>query len=254
MQHGSKAVDTCEEKYPPAVTCHERPDGFVRFYLVRHWPLSSITLKRRKSWLLAASALASSSLGILEPALAQNECGPLVGGSVTCTSAGNNYPGGISYLQTTPATDLHVTLDSNVNVTFSGAQPAAVIVDNRGGNAELTANGAAITANVPGVNGLVATTDNGSGNAIITASGPIQVVGNGIVAIARGGGGVVNAMPALTDLLKLGTRDFAADSKWHEADADGHGYGADSYNAINRVQGAALGHAFQASHPGGFGF
>ena len=50
----------------------------------------------------------------------------------------------------------------------------------------LTANGAAITANVPGVNGLVATTDNGSGNAIITASGPIQVVGNGIVAIARG--------------------------------------------------------------------
>ena len=114
-------------------------------------------------------------------------------GSVTCTSTpaspryrGNPYPDGISYLQTTPATDLHVNLDSDVNVIFSGAQLGAVIVDNRGGNAELTANGAAITANVPGVNGLVATTDNGSGNAIITASGPIQVVGNGIVAIARG--------------------------------------------------------------------
>ena len=62
----------------------------------------------------------------------------------------------------------------------------AVNVDNRGGQAILTANGAAITANVPGVDGLVANTDNGSGNAIITASGPIQVVGNGIVAIARG--------------------------------------------------------------------
>ena len=156
---------------------------------------ASVTLKRRKSWLLAASALAPLSLGISGPALAANECGALdASGSVTCTSTpgtppgtvGNPYPGGISYLQTTPATDLHVNLNSDVNVTFSGAQLGAVIVDNRGGKAELTANGAAITANVPGVNGLVATTDNGSGNAIITASGPIQVVGNGIVAIARG--------------------------------------------------------------------
>ena len=158
--------------------CHELPDVSISRLL------SSVTVKRRKSWLLAASALASSSLGISGPALAQ-ACGPLAV-SVTCTSAGNNYPGGISYLQTTPATDLHVNLDSDVNVTFSGAQLGAVIVDNRGGKAELTANGAAITANVPGVNGLVATTDNGSGSAIITASGPIQVVGNGIVAIARG--------------------------------------------------------------------
>ena len=150
---------------------------------------------RYASIVVGAAALAVSSLGISGPVLAADECGPLAGdGSVTCTSTpgtppgtvGNPYPNGISYLQTTPATDLHVNLDSDVNVTFSGAQLGAVIVDNRGGNAELTANGAAITANVPGVNGLVATTDNGSGNAIITASGPIQVVGNGIVAIARG--------------------------------------------------------------------
>ena len=70
------------------------------------------------------------SLGISGPALAANECGPLVSGSVTCTSTpgippgtvGNPYPGGISYLQTTPATDLHVNLNSdvNVNVPFSG--------------------------------------------------------------------------------------------------------------------------------------
>ena len=34
--------------------------------------LSSVTVKRRKSWLLAASALASLSLGISEPALARS--------------------------------------------------------------------------------------------------------------------------------------------------------------------------------------
>jgi hypothetical protein len=149
----------------------------------------------RNVWLLAAFALASSSLGISGPALAANECGPLgPSGIVTCTSTpgippgtvGNPYPGGISYLQTTPATDLHVNLDSDVNVTFLGTTGVAVTVDNRGGQAILSANGAAITANAFGVNGLVATTDNGSGNAIITASGPIQVGGSGIVAIARG--------------------------------------------------------------------
>jgi outer membrane autotransporter protein len=126
------------------------------------------------------------SLGVSEPALAQ-ACGPLMV-NVTCTSAGNNYTGGISYLQTTLATDLHVNLDSDVNVTFLGAQPewAVAVNNNGGGQAILTANGAAITANVPGVfaNGLVAIST--SGNAIVTASGPIQVVGNGIVALANG--------------------------------------------------------------------
>ena len=146
--------------------------------------LYRVAAKYRCASIVVGAAALMLSLGVSEPALAQ-ACGPLAV-SVTCTSAFNNYPGGISYLQTTPATDLHVNLNSDVNVTFSGAQLGAVIVDNRGGKAELTANGAAITANVPGVNGLVATTDNGSGNAIITASGPIQVVGNGIVAIARG--------------------------------------------------------------------
>ena len=77
---------------------------------------------------VGAAALAPLSLCISEPALAQNECGALVGGSVTCTSTpgippgtvGNPYPNGISYLQTTPATDLHVTLNSDVNVTLFG--------------------------------------------------------------------------------------------------------------------------------------
>ena len=65
------ACNTEKEKYSPAVTCHELPDGSGRLYLFRCRLLSSVTLKRRKSWLLAASALASSSLGVSEPALAQ---------------------------------------------------------------------------------------------------------------------------------------------------------------------------------------
>jgi hypothetical protein len=148
--------------------------------------LASVGVRRRRLELLAASALMPLSLGVSEPALAQ-ACGPLMV-NVTCTSAGNNYTGGISYLQTTLATDLHVNLDSDVNVTFLGAQPewAVAVNNNGGGQAILTANGAAITANVPGVfaNGLVAIST--SGNAIVTASGPIQVVGNGIVALANG--------------------------------------------------------------------
>jgi hypothetical protein len=79
--------------------------------------LTSVTAKRRKSWLLAASALASSSLGISEPALAANECGPLAGdGSVTCFSNLNPYPTGINY--SAPANQLHVTLNSDVKVTL----------------------------------------------------------------------------------------------------------------------------------------
>ncbi len=87
--------------------------------------LTSVTAKRRKSWLLAASALASSSLGISGPALAANECGPLdASGSVTCTSAGNNYPTGITYGQPLPTTPLNVTLNSDVNVNLPARESA----------------------------------------------------------------------------------------------------------------------------------
>ena len=63
-------------------------DGSGRFYLLRGRLPSSVTVKRGKSWLLAASALASSPLGVAEPALALNECEALAtSGSATCTSA-----------------------------------------------------------------------------------------------------------------------------------------------------------------------
>ena len=96
-------VDTCaldysvcnreKEKYSPAVTCHELPEGSGRFYLFRCRLLSSVIVKRRKSWILAASALASSSLGISGPALAQCVGTP---DNVTCSPGGNPYASGIN--------------------------------------------------------------------------------------------------------------------------------------------------------------
>ena len=91
--------------------------------------LSSVTVKRRKFWLLAASALASSSLGVSEPALAQT-CTPAqpnpdpTTGIATCTGTFNSSivygpppPG--------PATQLHVILDpAGVNVTLPARESA----------------------------------------------------------------------------------------------------------------------------------
>jgi hypothetical protein len=144
--------------------------------------LSSVTLKRRKSWLLAASALASSSLGISGPALALDECGPLVNGSVTCTSANNPYPTGITY-GATAGLPLNVTLDSNVNVVRTGPG-IGVALNNFGsiGAVDLSANGATINVTqVPtssgGNRGLYVET--AVNNATITASGQIDVAGEG---------------------------------------------------------------------------
>jgi hypothetical protein len=148
--------------------------------------LSSVTVKRRKSWLLAASALASSSLGISGPALAANECGPLAGdGSVTCFSNLNPYPTGITYGPPPPgpATQLHVTLNSDVNVALT-APGIGVALNNFGNSVPvlLEANGATINVTqVPapsgGNRGLYIETQ--ASNATITASGQIDVAGEG---------------------------------------------------------------------------
>jgi hypothetical protein len=150
--------------------------------------MTSITVKRRKSWLLAASAL-SSSLGVSEPALADNECGALVGGSVTCTSANNFYPTGIVYGLPPPPPaipSLNVTLNSDVNVTLSPNPGIGVALNNfnsAGSPVLLSANGATINVTNPaaaaggGNRGLYVETV--SANATITASGLIDVAGIG---------------------------------------------------------------------------
>ena len=155
--------------------------------------LSSITLKRRKSWLLAASALVSSSLGVSEPALAQ--CSPVDGsGNATCLSGTytdtvpqppNTFPAPINY-SATAGLPLHVTLNSGVNVTLSNRCPlresgVAVNLNNfnsPGSPVLLAANGATINVTNPATGehrGLYVETV--AANATIMASGQIDVAG-----------------------------------------------------------------------------
>jgi hypothetical protein len=89
--------------------------------------LSSVTVKRRKSWLLAASALAPLSLGVSEPVLGQQGCTSTPSATV-CTSDGNSYPGGINVNTTNLlngfANSINLQLLSGVNVDIPPAQAA----------------------------------------------------------------------------------------------------------------------------------
>ena len=122
----------------------------------------------------AASLLATLLLGVSEPALAQ-ACGPLVGGSsVTCTSAGNTYPNGISYNQTDSQYRPEVSRLTRTSMSKPTGTANPVQVGNMvGGAAAITANGATISSSGAAFNyGLVAQAS--GGNAIITSSGANQ--------------------------------------------------------------------------------
>ena len=86
--------------------------------------LSSVTVKRRKSWLLAASALASSSLGISGPALARTNAGHLMP-PATLPALRRQPLSHRHHLQPANAqhTPLNVTLKSDVNVTIPAGSP-----------------------------------------------------------------------------------------------------------------------------------
>src|SRR6516162_3960475 len=143
---------------------------------------SDVTAKRRKFWLMAASALVPLSLGLSDPALAQT-CGALVGGSVTCTTGGNNYTGGINYGNTGVPTT--VTLDPGVQVFVTPGnnvnQAVAISTGTGPGSglpATLTANNAAVT--ISGGDLVSALFLHPIlGNATITASGIMNVAGTG---------------------------------------------------------------------------
>jgi hypothetical protein len=134
--------------------------------------------KRRKLWLMAATALAPLSLGVSEPALAQ--CVGLGTSTVTCPSA--TYPTGIVASQPVGAsTDLNVTLQNGVNVTgqsvqiFNNSFPPptnASVVMESGAKINVTEPGA------PGLrlmNGDPNNTTLTGGNATIMAAGTINV-------------------------------------------------------------------------------
>jgi len=85
-----RACNTENERYSPAVTCHELPHGFGRLQLLRPWLLSSVSLA------VIATTLAAVDAG-RSPAAAQT-CTPVANGgslgganptSTTCTGPFN---------------------------------------------------------------------------------------------------------------------------------------------------------------------
>ena len=157
------------------VTCHELPDGSD------HRLLSSVTVKRRKSWLLAASALASSSLGVSEPALAQvcsaAHLQPQMPRATLPARAPLPPPSTTAPSPTTPCTSRLI----RPSVSPSPAPGIAVNLNNfsnPGSPVLLSANGATINVTNPAAGehrGLYVETV--SANATITASGQIDVAG-----------------------------------------------------------------------------
>jgi len=150
-------------------------------YLRRLVVLSGVTAKCRKFWLVAA--LVPLSLGLSEPALAQT-CGPLDAfGSVTCTTGGNPYAGGINYGNTGVPTTVTLEQGVQVFVTPGNGVNQAVAVSTgtaagTGNPATLIANNVAVTLDgTPGqlVSALFLHPIQGS--ATITASGNINVAG-----------------------------------------------------------------------------
>ena len=90
--------------------------------------------------MLLTSALGLSLL-VTTPAFAADECGtaPPGGGTVTCTTAGNNYSNGVTY---TPPADLTVVLDTGVEIyrTIGGPTDNALTV-NAAGAANVAVSG-----------------------------------------------------------------------------------------------------------------
>jgi len=71
----------------------------------------------RRRWLLTSTAIGvAGCLALSQLVYANDECGTIVGNSVTCTSAGNNYTSGISY---DPTDDLTMVVQDGVTITPS---------------------------------------------------------------------------------------------------------------------------------------
>jgi outer membrane autotransporter protein len=202
--------------------------------------LLSVDAKPRKSWLLAASALTSSLLGMTGPAQADNECGPLVGGSATCLPAGNPYPTGINYdtedgLGGSP---INLSILSGVNIVIP-AGAGGVNTINAANTAGVTSGSANITITADGVtidNTANPANDNNtglriqsSGDAIITATNTTI----GVSGTASEDGIVAFAMPNLTGASHV------ASVTWSGGNITSNGPEATGIQADNRGIGNA---------------
>ncbi|GLR85403.1 autotransporter outer membrane beta-barrel domain-containing protein [Bradyrhizobium iriomotense] len=144
-----------------------------RFQLLRPWLLSSVSLA-----VVATTAAVDAGLS---PALALNECGPLVLDSASCAPAGNPYPTGIGYDTNNGlgGTPINLTLLPGVIVTIpagAGGVNAVNAANSTGvtpgsANISITADGVTInnTANPLTANNTGLRIQS-SGDAIITAT------------------------------------------------------------------------------------
>jgi outer membrane autotransporter protein len=158
--------------------------------------------------LLAGLSLVALA-GHAAPALAANECGETVTGSVTCTSAGNPYASGITYV--TPG---DVSITTNADVVAQGTVSATSTT----GMATVTSNGQ-ITTTAATTDGIDATapgnvtvtaaavTTSGSGSAGVLAqstAGAVSLTG-GTVTVQATGGAALEALAPGAITITSGT-------------------------------------------------
>ncbi|MGY6552540.1 MAG: autotransporter outer membrane beta-barrel domain-containing protein [Erythrobacter sp.] len=120
-------------------------------------------------------------------AQAQNECGaaPLGGGTVVCTTSGNPFPGGITYVS--PIDDLVVVLENGVVINRAAPAGAALSVTG-GGDAGVTLTGGSATAITASGAGANAVRVIAGENAVATLTGQIRATGAGADAVVVTGG------------------------------------------------------------------
>lgn len=147
----------------------------------------------RLSTILGGGILALAGFAA-SPAAAQDECGvaPAGGGTVTCTTAGNDYPNGISYV--TVADPLTVILQDGVNInTTGGPNPGVLLFGLTDASFDLRGLGATITTDVGGAFGILAVTDTGDINLGIGSVTTIGTNASGILATSAEGDITINA-------------------------------------------------------------
>jgi uncharacterized protein YhjY with autotransporter beta-barrel domain len=172
-----------------------------------------------RSALLIGTALGCSiavfSLGAPRQAWAADECGaPTTSGSidsVECTPAGNIYPGGITYIDTTH--NLTVVLDPGVIAQSSaGTNAVTVGATGAGAYAKVTDSGTSIgTGNFK--DGIYAYTS-GGGDVTINNAAEVEegfLIGNGLVGVTRAAGNVSITNTGYTVVAYSGVKAFAHD-------------------------------------------
>lgn len=180
----------------------------------------------------AAGAIAFAIFALPSAAVAQDECGLAPAGSstVTCETADNPYPNGVTYIA--PLDDLTIVLEDGVVIDTSGGLNPGVQVLGNGATAITVLGGTntAITTDAPGAFGVLGATtsgalsltldditttgDNASGIFATSESGLVTVNVNTISTAGANADGInVLAMsgPAQVDAGSISTSGIGAD-------------------------------------------